>query len=431
MMNSPVSEVIINQYRQGWDGTVETSERQISPGTDSDVPDRTLITAGSLYEVSVSGILPHPHQQTVPSEMLYPANFRFHCPCQSAQCQLTCPEYIVELQSSQYHVLTGPVPGPSDGQHHSSVSASWFSEEPILSNMVADLHKPVAMDPQQFQEGVAHNASGDGQEIFLHPCNMSSVFHTMESAPTHGDGGTTPGKGVTELVTDLQFPQDHTVCSLHECRAQTANVQPPGSIHRSVEASCEQRSRKACHCTRSQCLKLYCECFANGMMCSSCNCSNCHNNTKHNDEREKAIKLCLDRNPNAFRPKIAGGRSGAAQGRHNRGCNCKRSHCLKNYCECYEANIMCTSSCNCVGCRNYDDRSQTAVKEETGRVKSRCPTAVITPAVVETVCCCLLAKAEEAERAARAPAVAEHLVLDEFGLCLSQIILAMFGSAPQ
>ncbi|XP_041853477.1 spexin prohormone 2 isoform X2 [Melanotaenia boesemani] len=385
MMNSPVSEVIINQYRQGWDGTVETSERQISPGTDSDVPDRTLITAGSLYEVSVSGILPHPHQQTVPSEMLYPANFRFHCPCQSAQCQLTCPEYIVELQSSQYHVLTGPVPGPSDGQHHSSVSASWFSEEPILSNMVADLHKPVAMDPQQFQEGVAHNASGDGQEIFLHPCNMSSVFHTMESAPTHGDGGTTPGKGVTELVTDLQFPQDHTVCSLHECRAQTANVQPPGSIHRSVEASCEQRSRKACHCTRSQCLKLYCECFANGMMCSSCNCSNCHNNTKHNDEREKAIK----------------------------------------------ANIMCTSSCNCVGCRNYDDRSQTAVKEETGRVKSRCPTAVITPAVVETVCCCLLAKAEEAERAARAPAVAEHLVLDEFGLCLSQIILAMFGSAPQ
>lgn len=34
---------------------------------------------------------------------------------------------------------------------------------------------------------------------------------------------------------------------------------------------------------------------------------------------------------------------------HQRGCNCKRSGCLKNYCECYEAKIGCSANCRCLG----------------------------------------------------------------------------------
>ena len=61
----------------------------------------------------------------------------------------------------------------------------------------------------------------------------------------------------------------------------------------------------------------------------------CYNNLEHEEERQKAIRACLERNPQAFKPKIGKTQVGDER-RHNKGCNCRRSGCLKNYCECYE-----------------------------------------------------------------------------------------------
>lgn len=128
----------------------------------------------------------------------------------------------------------------------------------------------------------------------------------------------------------------------------------------------QETRRRPCNCTRSQCLKLYCECFANGEFCQNCNCNSCYNNLENEDRRKRAIRMCLERNPNAFHPKIGqAAESGEVDRMHTKGCNCKRSGCLKNYCECYEAKILCSDRCRCVACKNYEENTERKTLETT------------------------------------------------------------------
>ena len=44
-------------------------------------------------------------------------------------------------------------------------------------------------------------------------------------------------------------------------------------------------SKPRCTCKKSKCLKLYCECFANGRVCGvECGCLECSNKQEHHDD---------------------------------------------------------------------------------------------------------------------------------------------------
>jgi hypothetical protein len=49
----------------------------------------------------------------------------------------------------------------------------------------------------------------------------------------------------------------------------------------------------------------YCECLAAGIYCDGCKCAYCYNNVENEAARKAAIEGILERNPNAFKPKIA------------------------------------------------------------------------------------------------------------------------------
>ncbi|XP_016990967.1 protein lin-54 homolog isoform X2 [Drosophila rhopaloa] len=194
--------------------------------------------------------------------------------------------------------------------------------------------------------------------------------------------------------------------------------------------------RKHCNCSKSQCLKLYCDCFANGEFCQDCTCKDCFNNLDYEVERERAIRSCLDRNPSAFKPKITAPNSGDMR-LHNKGCNCKRSGCLKNYCECYEAKIPCTSICKCVGCRNMEDRPDVDMDSLDGLMGTKNTkkdkandkhshdnraNVYLTDDVIEATIMCMISRIVMHEKQNMPVEDTEREVMEELGESLNQII---------
>ncbi|TYG75995.1 hypothetical protein ES288_D03G077900v1 [Gossypium darwinii] len=136
---------------------------------------------------------------------------------------------------------------------------------------------------------------------------------------------------------------------------------------------------KRCNCKKTKCLKLYCDCFAAGIYCAEpCACQGCFNRPEYEETVLETRKQIESRNPLAFAPKIVqpvtefplsnredGNRKTPSSARHKRGCNCKRSMCLKKYCECYQANVGCSIRCQCEGCKNvYGKKEDYCVTKE-------------------------------------------------------------------
>ena len=111
-----------------------------------------------------------------------------------------------------------------------------------------------------------------------------------------------------------------------------------------------ETSDKTCNCKKSQCLKMYCDCFAASGYCDpSCTCESCRNTDENEDVVNMARAGILLKDPTAFDEKVDD-----RKGAHRKGCRCKRSKCLKKYCECYQAGIPCNESCQCIGCANCE-----------------------------------------------------------------------------
>ncbi|KAM6602279.1 hypothetical protein CsatA_021888 [Cannabis sativa] len=103
----------------------------------------------------------------------------------------------------------------------------------------------------------------------------------------------------------------------------------------------KRRGKGYCTCKKTQCLVGYCDCFLNGNYCGNfCTCDTCKNKIETHNEVEGALKKFKARNPHAFDSK------------NNRGCNCKKSKCLQNYCSCYGMENGCFEGCNCANCEN-------------------------------------------------------------------------------
>lgn len=196
-----------------------------------------------------------------------------------------------------------------------------------------------------------------GRELNHSPtAGQGTVYESFPSASSERDmDGTESG---------VQLLQDASQASALLAN-EDFNQNSPKKKRRRTEHTGEGEACKRCNCKKSKCLKLYCECFAAGVYCiEPCSCQDCFNKPIHEDTVLATRKQIESRNPLAFAPKVIRNSDSAApeygdessktpaSARHKRGCNCKKSNCLKKYCECYQGGVGCSIGCRCEGCKN-------------------------------------------------------------------------------
>ena len=128
------------------------------------------------------------------------------------------------------------------------------------------------------------------------------------------------------------------------------NDQVNSNIFSTTNISSSERPISRCTCKNSNCLKFYCECFANGRFCENCKCENCKNTQEYKELRLKKYNIIISRNPKAIQKINSTKRSWT--------CKCRNSNCSKKYCDCFQNGRFCTSKCRCLNCMNKNSNGK-------------------------------------------------------------------------
>jgi len=239
----------------------------------------------------------------------------------------------------------------ADGQSSSSSSASSSSLSSLPGKAehafnLTESHHDDSEGLNETKDTETEQDENDSKLIYLPPSSHSASNRKGHRNPT-----------ITEKFHDgnnidtFQQQDSKSSSKIIDSPAFVLRSKLPGSVS-PPDGNSNEEFKSKCNCKKSRCLKLYCECFAASRYCDSCNCFDCNNIEAYDSVRDEAIKLTKERNPMAFQSKVTLKKGPLVY--HIQGCNCKQTHCLKKYCECFQGNAFCGSNCKCKSCSNFE-----------------------------------------------------------------------------
>lgn len=222
-----------------------------------------------------------------------------------------------------------------------------------------------------------HSGSHDSQ----HSTHTSGSSHTRASGGSKrtvlfqqysGSGrvrqnADTPARANADNVQTNAVAACNTPSSASDAATTSLPVTAPLAVVLSSVPTASVPAEKVthCNCSKTLCIKLYCQCFANSRQCTAaCACKDCCNDgvEEHAAIHSHARQQLMERDPTVFTlPRPERHRHTDVQiltdtltGKQylSRPCHCKKTQCIKKYCDCFVAGVECSDKCTCHDCHN-------------------------------------------------------------------------------